>query len=82
MLIATIGLVGMLGATPVLAQTTPQPMSCEAEIAKTEPMIAAMTDMAKKEEAMKEVDLAKSMLAKNDEAGCMTHITNAMDMTK
>ena len=41
---------------------------------------AKMTDATKKEGAMKELGLAKEMMTKKDEAGCATHMENAMKM--
>ena len=39
-----------------------------------------MTDATKKEGAMKEMTMAKEMMAKNDTKGCMTHMDEAMKM--
>jgi hypothetical protein len=40
------------------------------------------TDVSKKEMAMKEESMAKDMMDKKDEAGCMTHADKAMEMMK
>jgi hypothetical protein len=84
-LIATVGLVGLIGATPVLAQTTDQathPISCQDAITKDDAIIAASTDATKRAVAMKEEDQAKGMLANRDEASCMMHMNNAMGAMK
>jgi hypothetical protein len=43
---------------------------------------AKSTDMAKKDSAMKEQNMAKEMMDKKDEAGCMMHANKAMEMMK
>jgi hypothetical protein len=40
----------------------------------------AMSDAAKKEEAMKEMQMAKAAMDKKDDAGCKMHMENAMKM--
>lgn len=41
-----------------------------------------MSDANKKAAAMKEMDMAKSMMMKKDEKGCMMHMEKAMGMMK
>lgn len=57
------------------AQTT-QLGDCKSEVARAEPMVNSMKDEKQKQEAMKELTMAKDMMAKNDEKGCMVHIVN------
>jgi hypothetical protein len=53
-----------------------QALDCKGEVAKYEPMVNSMSDAKQKQEAMKELTMAREMMAKNDEKGCMTHIAN------
>ena len=41
-----------------------------------------MTDATKKAAVMKEMDMAKDMMAKKDEKGCMAQMEKAMGMMK
>jgi len=41
-----------------------------------------MTDATKKAAAVKELDLAKDMMAKKDDNGCKMHMDKAMGMMK
>lgn len=41
-----------------------------------------MTDATKKTAVMKEMDMAKDMMAKKDEKGCMMQMDKAMGMMK
>lgn len=67
-----------LALAPVHAQTK---MSCtEDAMKKMEVDAAAMTDTQKKEMTMKEMSMAKDMMAKKDEKGCMMHMEKAMGM--
>ena len=68
----------MLAMSPVQAQT---PMTCsQAELTKMDADTAKMTDVTKRTETMKEMTMAKDLMAKNDMKGCMTHMENAMKM--
>jgi hypothetical protein len=42
--------------------------------------MSKMTDTTKKEGAMKEMAMAKEMMAKKDDGACVTHMTNAQKM--
>jgi len=44
--------------------------------------IQSMSDGEAKTTAMKEMQMAQDMMAKNDMKGCMTHMYNAMDATE
>ena len=87
----------LLAAAPAMAQTagTPAPattpgapvaapaMKCtEAEMKTMSDTMMKMADSAKKAAAMKEMDMAKDMMAKKDEAGCMMQMQKTMDMMK
>jgi len=49
-------------------------MDCAAEMKASEGMMTKMTDQKKKNMAMKEMGMAKDMMAKHDEKGCMMHM--------
>ena len=87
----------LLAAVPAMAQTaaTPAPattpgapvaspeMKCtEAEMKTMSDAMMKMADPAKKAAAMKEMDMAKGMMAKKDEAGCMMQMQKTMGMMK
>src|ERR1700722_17788142 len=69
----------LVAAAPVSAQQTPT--SCKDQIAKGEPKMNSLTDAAKKAAAMKEMTMAKEMMAKNDEKGCLSHMQAFMSVT-
>jgi hypothetical protein len=73
--LVAVSLAALLGITQVSAQA-PQPgtQDCKSEIAQAEPMVNSMKDEKQKQEAMKEISMAKEMMAKNDEQGCMTQM--------
>jgi len=62
---------GILAATPAFAD-------CASTMKSTDAMMMKSTDMAKKDSAMKEQSMAKEMMDKKDEAGCMMHANKAM----
>ena len=87
----------LLTAVPAMAQTagTPAPattpgapvaapaMKCtEADMKNMSDAMMNMADPAKKAAAMKEMDMAKDMMAKKDEAGCMMQMQKTMGMMK
>ena len=87
----------LLAAVPAMAQTaaTPAPatapgapaaspeMKCtEAEMKTMSDAMMKMADPAKKAAATKEMDMAKGMMAKKDEAGCMMQMQKTMGMMK
>ena len=55
---------------------------CATEMKATDAMMTSATDATKKEMAMKEMAIAKEMMTKKDEAGCMTHVEGAMKALK
>ena len=86
-----------LAAVPAMAQTaaTPVPtttpgapvaapaMKCtDAEMKTMSDAMMKMADPAKKAAAMKEMDMAKGMMANKDEAGCMVQMQKTMGMMK
>jgi hypothetical protein len=74
--LALASLAFALALTPVQAQTK---MSCtEADMTKMNAEGAKMTDATKKAAVMKEMGMARDMMAKKDMTGCMTHMDNAM----
>jgi hypothetical protein len=66
---------GIFAATPAFAD-------CASTMKSNDAMMMKSTDMAKKESAMKEENMAKDMMDKKDEAGCMMHADKAMEMMK
>jgi hypothetical protein len=80
----------LFAAVPALAQTSDTPpadatksMNCsEASMKAANDSMMNMTDAAKKAAAMKEMDMAKDMMAKKDEKGCMMQMDKAMGMMK
>lgn len=75
-LLSTVaGLVAIMAVSPALAD-------CSSAMKTGDEMMMKMTDTAKKEMAMKEVAMAKDMMAKQDETGCMMHMDKAMQEMK
>ena len=75
----------LLAAVPALAQTPGAMMSkdcSEASMKTANESMMKMTDATKKAAVMKEMDMAKDMMAKKDEKGCMTQMDKAMGMMK
>lgn len=75
----------LFAAVPAVAQTSGamMKMDCsEATMAKANADMMKMTDATKKSAAMKEMEMAKGMMAKKDEKGCMMHMEKAMGMMK
>jgi hypothetical protein len=66
---------GILAASPAFAD-------CASTMKSNDEMMMKATDMAKKDSAMKEQAMAKDMMDKKDEAGCMMHANKAMEMMK
>ncbi len=66
---------GILAAVPAFAD-------CASTMKSNDAMMMKSTDMAKKDSAMKEQNMAKEMMDKKDEAGCMMHANKAMEMMK
>ena len=72
----------LLAAVPALAQT-PGAMTCsEAHMKTMNDSMMKMTDTTKKAAAMKEMDMAKDMMAKKDEKGCVMQMEKAQGMMK
>ena len=82
----------LLAAVPALAQTpsatekTPsamENMNCSEESMKAaRESMMKMMDATKKAAVMKEMDMAKDMMGKKDEKGCMMQMNKAMGMMK
>ncbi len=75
----------LLGAVPAIAQTpvaTPGMNCSEASMKTAHESMMKMTDATKKAEVIKEMDMAKDMMAKKDEKGCMMHMDKSMGMMK
>ena len=73
----------LLAAVPALAQTsgTMAGMNCsEASMKAANDSMMKMTDANKKMAIMKEMDMAKDMMAKKDEKGCNAQMEKAMGM--
>ena len=75
----------LLAAVPALAQTpgaTTSPNCSEAGMKTANDSMMKMTDATKRAAVMKEMDMAKDMMAKKDEKGCMAQMEKAMGMMK
>ena len=72
----------LLAAVPALAQTTTSMNCSEASMKTANDSVMKMTDAAKKAAVMKEMGMAKDMMAKKDEKGCMMQMDKAMGMMK
>ena len=75
----------LLVAVPALAQTpsATENMHCSEEGMKAmRESMMKMMDATKKAEVMKEMDMAKDMMGKKDEKGCMMQMHKAMGMMK
>lgn len=77
--------VPLLAVVPASAQTPPAMVSKDCSDASMKAMqdsMMKMTDATKKAAAMKEMDMARDMMAKKDEKGCMMQMDKAMGMMK
>ncbi len=70
------------GTAAGTGMTTTAQSGCKGEIARADQQISGVKDQNKKDGAMREIGMAKDMMAKNDERGCMTHTQNAMRLMK
>lgn len=50
----------------------------QANLDKLDTQVKALTDKAAQDSATKEIQMAKDLMAKKDDAGCVTHIDAAM----
>ena len=67
--------------TLLVATTGARAAACiPADMTKMDADIARMTDATKRDGAMKEMSMAREMMAKKDDAGCMMHMNGAMKM--
>lgn len=75
----------LLTSAPALAQTpgATASMNCsEAHMKTMNDSMMKMTDATKKAAAMKEMDMAKTMMTKKDEKGCVMQMEKAQGMMK
>ena len=80
----------LLAAVPAVAQTpemepaaATKSMDCsDASMKAAHESMMKITDATKKAAAMKEMDMAKEMMAKKDGKGCMMQMDKAMGMMK
>jgi hypothetical protein len=78
-----VGKMGLaFGVALVILAATPAFADCASAMKSNDAMMMKSTDMAKKDSAMKEQNMAKEMMGKKDEAGCMMHANKAMEMIK
>ena len=73
----------LLAAVPALAQAPGAMMSKDCSEASMKTMrdsMMNMPDATKRAAAMKEMDMAKDMMGKKDEKGCMMHMDKARGM--
>ncbi len=62
----------------LLFAAAPAFADCAADMKMTDAMMMKSADATKKDMAMKEMEMAKDMMTKKDEAGCMMHTGEAM----
>jgi hypothetical protein len=60
----------------------PASADCASAMKTNDAMMMKSSDASKKEMAMKEEGMAKDMMDKKDEAGCMMHADKAMEIMK
>ena len=75
----------LLAAFPALGQTPSAATSkdcSEASMKSARDSMMNMPDATKRAAALKEMDMAKDMMAKKDEKGCMMQMDKAMSMMK
>jgi hypothetical protein len=75
----------LFAAVPALAQNPAAStgMNCsEAHMKTMNDSMMKMTDATRKTAVMKEMDMAKDMMAKKDEKGCMMQMEKAQGMMK
>jgi hypothetical protein len=71
--------VALLSGAPASAQTGMMTPKCDnAGMKMANDSVMKMTDASKKDMAMKEMAMAKDMMMKKDEKGCMMHMQKAM----
>jgi hypothetical protein len=74
-----------LTAVPAFAQTAGAMMGkdcTDANMKSANDSMMMMKDATKKDAAMKEMNMAKDMMAKKDDKGCKMHLDKAMGMMK
>jgi hypothetical protein len=77
--IALAAVVSMVLAVPALAQTDEMMMKCDdAEMSAMNTKIEAMPDGESKTMAMKQMDMAKDSMSKQDMKECAMHMNDAM----
>jgi hypothetical protein len=84
LVVGTLGLAASVSApmTFAVAHEGHQMECSETSINAMKADIQSMSDGEAKTTAMKEMQMAQDMMAKNDMKGCMTHMDNAMDATE
>jgi hypothetical protein len=85
LLIAGAVVAALFAAAPAHAQApgATTGMNCsEANMKTANDSMMKMTDATKKAAVMKEMDMAKDMMAKKDEKGCAMQMDKAMGMMK
>ena len=80
--IGTIGLIAFASATFAVAHEGHQMQCNEMGMNALTADIQAMNDGEAKTTAMKEMQMAEDMMAKNDMEGCKAHMHNAMEATE
>ena len=81
-LLGSIAMAALLAIAPASAQTGGMMDCTDANMTKTSADLDKMPAGEKKNLAMKEMTMAKDMMAKKDMAQCQTHMNAAMGMSK
>lgn len=82
LVIAPLAAVPASAQTPAATAATASKDCSDASMKAMQDNMMKMTDATKKAAAMKEMDMAKDMMAKKDEKGCMMQMDKAMGMMK
>jgi hypothetical protein len=65
----------LIGAAPIA-----QAVTCRERLDDLSKKVEAVIDAKTKQDAAKEMAMAKDAMAKNDESGCMTHAEKGLNM--
>lgn len=79
-LLGSFGVAALLALAPISAQAAEMMDCTDANMTKASADMDKMAAGEKKTMAMKDMSMAKEMMAKKDMAGCKTHMNKAMEM--
>lgn len=83
MIYRSLALAGLCAALFIGSPAFAQTVRCtDADIVRLTADINKVTDATKKAAAMKEIDMARQMMAQKNETACITHMETAMSGSK